>query len=179
MKRKSNARKFSGFLDSCTILKGELRFEGTVRVDGELEGTVSTPDVFIVGPSAKIRANVSAGSVQVHGEVLGDICCTNRVELCAGGRITGTIHTPSLLIEAGSTFDGESRMAVAQASKPPIADAHPETLPESHTALSIPAHLTEEETLGDEQPPTRWKGLRKQLESVTLRGFTPETPDHD
>ena len=106
MRTNPESRRFSGFLDNGTSFTGDLRFEGTLRVDGNVIGSISSPDVLVVGETAIIRADVRAGAVQVHGTIIGDVSCAQRLELCAGGRITGDVETPELVIEKGARFDG-------------------------------------------------------------------------
>jgi cytoskeletal protein CcmA (bactofilin family) len=185
-------RRFSGFLDAGTSFRGDLNFEGTLRVDGEVVGSVSTPDVLIVGPSATIRANINAGAVQVHGRVVGDVACTHRLELCAEGRIEGDIRTPHLVVEEGARFDGGSRMT--EPGRSDTSDLGELTLPVEVVAASecvapdanpvTPIHApdTEPEDEPDEEQTrsTGWRGFLRQLEAIGLRALPPTcspTPD--
>jgi cytoskeletal protein CcmA (bactofilin family) len=164
----SKSRTFSGFLDEGTSFDGDLHFEGTLRVDGSLSGSVATPDVLIVGSSALVRADVKAGSLQIHGRVLGDVSCTGRIEICPGGHLQGNVRTPSLIIEEGGTFEGQSHTMEARSGTEAPAPA----LSRPSGGSSVP-----EEGPGDEphaivrENRTRWRILGKQLES--LRKATP------
>src|SRR5919205_4259070 len=48
--------------------EGKLSFEGTVRIDGKFTGTIVTGDVLVVGEGAKISAEITCGTIIVHGE---------------------------------------------------------------------------------------------------------------
>jgi cytoskeletal protein CcmA (bactofilin family) len=94
--------------------EGKLTFEGTVRIDGKFTGTIVTNDVLVVGEGAKIQAEVSCGTIIVHGEVQGDVRAKTAVELHHPARVKGNIETPSLMIEKGVTFEGQCKMDAAE-----------------------------------------------------------------
>jgi|SRR5262245_4758771 len=101
----------AGFLDQGTSLTGELEFTGTLRIDGNFHGSISTNDCLIIGEHATVHADVKAGEVEVHGQVFGSIVCTQRLEISPTGRVRGDVETPVLVIEPGATMDGKARMA--------------------------------------------------------------------
>jgi cytoskeletal protein CcmA (bactofilin family) len=93
--------------------EGKLTFEGTVRIDGKFTGNIVTNDVLVVGEGAKIQAEISCGTIIIHGEVHGDIKAKSAVELHQPARMKGNIETPSLMIEKGVAFEGQCKMDVA------------------------------------------------------------------
>jgi cytoskeletal protein CcmA (bactofilin family) len=107
--RKFRSDEFKGFLDEGTALTGELSFSGTLRADGNVHGSIKTSDILIVGERASIHADITAGEVQIHGSVSGDIEGSRRVNIFATGRVRGDIRTPQLVVEEGGRFDGRSR----------------------------------------------------------------------
>ena len=92
--------------------EGKLTFEGTVRIDGKFTGNIVTNDVLVVGEGAKIQAEISCGTIIVHGEINGDIKAKNAVELHHPARMKGNIETTSLMIEKGVAFEGQCKMDV-------------------------------------------------------------------
>jgi len=99
------------FLGEGTEFKGVLSFEGTVRIDGGLEGEILGEDLLIVGEPAVVKAEIDVGTAVVSGHVTGNIRARHRVELLAPSSVTGTIRTPSLVVAAGATFNGSCEMA--------------------------------------------------------------------
>src|SRR5918911_301259 len=89
---------------------GKLTFEGTVRIDGKFTGTIVTGDVLVVGEGAKVSAEITCGTIIVHGEVQGNIRAKTAVELHHPARMRGNIESPSLMIEKGVLFEGQSKM---------------------------------------------------------------------
>ena len=90
--------------------EGKLTFEGTVRIDGKFTGTIVTNDVLVVGEGAKVSAEISCGTIIVHGEINGNVKAKNAVELHHPARMKGNLETPSLMIEKGVMFEGQTKM---------------------------------------------------------------------
>jgi cytoskeletal protein CcmA (bactofilin family) len=89
---------------------GKLTFEGTVRIDGKFTGSIVTNDVLVVGEGAKISAEISCGTLIVHGEVQGNIRAKVLVEFHQPARIRGNVETPALMVEKGVIFEGQCKM---------------------------------------------------------------------
>jgi cytoskeletal protein CcmA (bactofilin family) len=99
--------------------EGKLTFEGTVRIDGKFTGTIITNDVLVVGEGAKVSAEISCGTVIVHGEINGNVKAKSAVELHHPARMRGNIETPSLMIEKGVLFEGQAKMeGIEKGAKP-------------------------------------------------------------
>lgn len=90
---------------------GKLTFKGTVRIDAKFTGSIVTNDVLVVGEHARIAAEITCGTIVVHGEVNGNIKAKSGVELHRSARVHGNIVTPSLVIEKGAILQGEVKMA--------------------------------------------------------------------
>jgi cytoskeletal protein CcmA (bactofilin family) len=99
------------FLGEGTEFKGVLSFEGTVRIDGALEGEILGEDLLIVGEPAVVKAEIDVGTAVVSGTVHGNIRARQRVELLAPSIVTGTICTPALVVAAGASFNGTCEMS--------------------------------------------------------------------
>ena len=100
-----------GFLDKGTNMTGELEFVGTLRIDGNFQGSISTADNLIVGEHAVVHADIKVGEIEIHGQFFGNIEAKNRVEIFPSGRVRGDIHTPVLCVSPGAMLDGGIRMA--------------------------------------------------------------------
>jgi cytoskeletal protein CcmA (bactofilin family) len=94
-----------------TLVKGEISGTETVVVEGSVEGTVRLTGELRVAAGGSVKATVSAQSILVAGEVVGDCHATQRVEIEASGRLTGNIRSPRVVIVEGATFRGNSDMS--------------------------------------------------------------------
>ncbi len=103
-----------GYLGEGIGLKGELSFNGAVRVDGHLEGEIVRGEVLIIGERGQVNAEVEVGILQVRGQVHGNITARQRVDLLGQSRVTGTIRAPCLVIGKGAVFNGKYKLAGTQ-----------------------------------------------------------------
>ena len=102
--------ELNALLGRGSEFEGKLTFEGTVRIDGKFTGSIVTGDVLVVGEGAKVSAEISCGTIIVHGEVNGNIRAKNAIELHHPARVRGNIETPSVMIEKGVLFEGQAKM---------------------------------------------------------------------
>ena len=81
--------------------------QGTLQVDGEVEGDVRGTEV-IIGEKGRVTGTVAAERVIVRGTISG-VIRGMTVTLQASSRVEGDIHHMSLAIEQGAEFDGRCR----------------------------------------------------------------------
>jgi cytoskeletal protein CcmA (bactofilin family) len=98
--------------------EGKLTFEGTVRIDGKFTGQIVTNDVLVVGEGAKVSAEISCGTIIVHGEINGNIKAKVIVELHHPAKLRGNVETPALMIERGVIFEGSTKMEGVERATP-------------------------------------------------------------
>ena len=97
------------YLDRGSRVSGKLHFEGTARIDGDLDGEIDGKDITI-GESAVATAQIRADSIVVSGKVKGDITATQRIELRATARVIGNVAAPKLIVHEGAVFEGHCAM---------------------------------------------------------------------
>ena len=107
----------NAYLGKGSRVAGKLNFEGTVRVDGQVEGEIAAQDTLIVGESALVSAQISGSTIIIKGKVTGDITARKRVEIKAPGKLFGNVTTPSLIIQEGVIFEGHCSMGGGEAAK--------------------------------------------------------------
>jgi cytoskeletal protein CcmA (bactofilin family) len=107
----------SAFLGKGSRVTGKLAFEGTVRIEGRVEGEITAQDTLTIGETADVNAQIHGTAIIVHGKVQGDITARKRLEIRAPGKVYGNISTPSLVIHEGVVFEGQCTMSGADAGK--------------------------------------------------------------
>jgi cytoskeletal protein CcmA (bactofilin family) len=100
----------TGIIEPGCEFEGKLSFLGAVRISGTFRGEIYTPDTLIIGEGARVQAKIQAGTVIISGEVSGQIRAQYRVEIQKPAIFKGDIHTPSLRVEEGVIFEGNSKM---------------------------------------------------------------------
>jgi cytoskeletal protein CcmA (bactofilin family) len=106
-----------------TSFDGVLSFEGTLRVDGQLAGSVLAREgALVVGPQGSVRARVEVAELVLAGALIGDVVAHRRVELLPGADLEGNVFSPRLAIADGSRIAGRcvsGAEALAAAPKSP------------------------------------------------------------
>ena len=99
------------FVGEEVTFKGTIRYHGTVRIDGHLEGEIYTDGNLIIGQKAVITAKIEAGTVTCQGRITGEVLAENRVKLLSPAVFDGTITTPLLSMDEGVMFNGSCNMS--------------------------------------------------------------------
>jgi cytoskeletal protein CcmA (bactofilin family) len=86
--------------------KGVLSFDGTVRIDGRVEGEIYISGTLIVGEHAVIEGVVSVGVLMNSGKINGTVTAIEKIQILKPGVLVGDIRTPVIAIEEGSRFHG-------------------------------------------------------------------------
>ncbi|MBI3991979.1 MAG: polymer-forming cytoskeletal protein [Candidatus Lambdaproteobacteria bacterium] len=101
-------------LGTDSRFQGVVRFSGTLRVDGEIKGDITSPagsgSVLIVNAQAVVEGDIVSDSVLISGRVVGNIQARDRVEIFRTGYLRGDMHTGDIMIEGGAEFQGQCHM---------------------------------------------------------------------
>lgn len=96
---------------SGMVVEGDCRCDGSLRVDGRVQGTIRAGKSVVVGEDGEVEGDVISEDAVVVGRVVGTIRAGSRAELKEGCRVEGDIHSPSVRLEEGGRVDGELRMS--------------------------------------------------------------------
>ncbi|MEW6542699.1 MAG: polymer-forming cytoskeletal protein [Nitrospirota bacterium] len=100
------------FLGKGVDFKGVVNFDGTVRIDGRLEGEVHTKGTLIIGEHAVIKGVVTAGTLICGGKIQANITAIEKVQLLKTAILIGDVRSPSFSMEEGAHFQGMCDMGV-------------------------------------------------------------------
>jgi len=107
--------RLSGFVGHGTSLTGDTNFQMMLRVDGHLQGTITSESgTLLVGTTGQVDANVAVASANVNGTVNGDILATEKLHLGRTAKVVGNIQTPKIVIEEGAVIEGGISMLKAR-----------------------------------------------------------------
>jgi len=92
-------------IGKSVLIKGELSGSEDLYLDGEVEGRIELREhSLVIGPNGRIRANIAAREVVLHGRVEGNIQAAERVELKKSSTLMGDLSTQRIVIEDGAFF---------------------------------------------------------------------------
>ena len=98
-------------LGTRSIVVGKLSFHGPARIDGQVEGDITSTETLILGETAVITTpRIEAASVIIAGKVSGDIMATEQIVIARSARVLGNLYSPAVTIEDGAWFDGHCKV---------------------------------------------------------------------
>jgi cytoskeletal protein CcmA (bactofilin family) len=97
-------------LSSDVEIKGSLKFQNELIIDGKIEGEIISAGILTVGENAEVRGEIKTKSVTVLGKVHGNITVDERCELKTRAQLIGDLKAARLTIEEGATFVGKSEV---------------------------------------------------------------------
>lgn len=94
------------------VLKGEIHVEGTVRIDGRLDGEIQTKGQVIIGEDGLVHGTITCGALVSSGRIKAKVTANERVQLLKTATLIGEILTPVLTMEEGAKLQGTTDMGV-------------------------------------------------------------------
>ncbi|MBO4629880.1 MAG: polymer-forming cytoskeletal protein [Treponema sp.] len=89
-----------------SAISGNLRINGFVRLDGDIDGNLETDGNIIIGDSARIKGDVKAKAVIVGGIVVGNILAQESAKLLSNSAVLGDVISRKVQVEDKATFHG-------------------------------------------------------------------------
>jgi cytoskeletal protein CcmA (bactofilin family) len=104
-----------------TLLAGKVVFDQTTRMAGHIQGEVeSRPGTaLIITQEGLVEGNINADEVLIQGFVEGEIQASTRIVIAAGGRVQGSLRSPSVQMDFGAWFEGECHSGRPSSEAPP------------------------------------------------------------
>ncbi|MCA9706473.1 MAG: polymer-forming cytoskeletal protein [Myxococcales bacterium] len=93
-------------------VRGTLTGEEDLVVEGRVEGSVSLAGHLVVAVGGVLEADLDVQSVEVHGEVRGDIVASESITIDKGAFVAGNVRAPRVIIHDGAQFQGAVEMEV-------------------------------------------------------------------
>src|SRR5213593_4949712 len=97
-------------LSSDVEIKGSIKFQKELLIDGKVEGDINSDGTLTVGENAEIRGEIKTKSITVYGKVHGNITVAERCELKSKCVLQGDLKAARLTIEEGTTFIDRSEV---------------------------------------------------------------------
>jgi cytoskeletal protein CcmA (bactofilin family) len=112
-------------------ITGDLTTDGTVRVEGTIEGTLRAGKGVVIGKDGEVIGDVVTQDAVIGGRVRGTVTAESRLELQASAQIEGQISARAqhLVLEEGCRFNGQVHM---------LGEEPPRALPATTDAAESP-----------------------------------------
>ncbi len=109
-RRGASHQNIESIISNGVEIKGELNSKGSIRIDGNLEGTMNVKGDLILGEKGFLKGEINAENMIVAGKIEGNVIANSRLEITSAGSITGDVTCNILIVEEEGILDGKSKM---------------------------------------------------------------------
>jgi cytoskeletal protein CcmA (bactofilin family) len=99
-------------------LVGDIDTDGTVRIEGSVEGNVRAGKAVVIGKDGSVEGSVSTQDAVISGRLVGTLIAESRLELQATSRIDGDVYARRLHLEEGAVLNGAVHMGERRPKEP-------------------------------------------------------------
>jgi cytoskeletal protein CcmA (bactofilin family) len=107
-------------------LAGRLTIKGSGQVLGTFSGRIDCDGELLIGPDARVEAEVRSLRITIAGFVKGNVVASGRLKITTSGRLEGDARVGALVVQEGGVHHGVIRV-------------HPEGVPESDDHVIVGA----------------------------------------
>ena len=93
-----------------TTITGDITSKAGFRVDGEVIGTLKTPDKVVIGKDGKVEGTLECANADIEGTFSGNLNVDGLLSLKSSAVIDGDVVTNKLSVEPGATFNASCSM---------------------------------------------------------------------
>jgi len=97
-------------ISSGTTLKGDVKSQGDLRIDGTIIGNVSSSAKIIIGASGVVEGDIIGNQADIVGKVTGNVRAKELLQLRGESVVTGNLYAGKLQVEPSATFNGQCHM---------------------------------------------------------------------
>ncbi len=116
--RAMNSADVSTLLSKDAEIKGSMKTQGSVRVDGTVIGDVVSAQTVTIGTTGTVEGNISAEDIIVAGRVKGSLMARGKILLESSAQFEGDLSATKLAVAEGAVFRGLSNMSSVKSSLP-------------------------------------------------------------
>ncbi|MCC6552424.1 MAG: polymer-forming cytoskeletal protein [Polyangiaceae bacterium] len=93
-------------LGSGTRIRGRVHGDGSLRVEGAIEGEVRVGGDLEIDEGGSIAGDVEAGALVISGQLTGDAAARGPITIRATARVSGNMGGSEIVLEEGAAFTG-------------------------------------------------------------------------
>lgn len=121
--RKNNMEGKNGSLNtigSGTTVHGDISSKGDLRIDGDIEGNLTSEARVVIGSKSRVIGNINAANAIIEGKINGNVIVAEVLSLKSTALIEGDIQMKKLIVENGAVFNGKSQMNGGGSANTPL-----------------------------------------------------------
>lgn len=116
----SPQKRIDSLIGAGTVVHGNVEFRGGLRIDGQVEGDLTTvggeSGTLVVSEEARVDGQVTVSHVVINGMVNGPVRADDYLELQSKARVVGDLQYRTLEMHLGAVVKGRLTHAEPQAA---------------------------------------------------------------
>ena len=97
-------------IEKSTKIVGNIFSKADFRIDGEVEGNITTSGKVVVGANGKISGKLNCSNADISGNISGNIEVNETLSLMSDSYVQGEMITGKLSVEEGAQVDATISM---------------------------------------------------------------------
>ena len=89
-----------------SAISGNMKVNGFIRVDGDIDGSLETDGNVIVGENARIRGDLTAKSVIFGGIIKGNIKANESIKILSDAAVIGDVISHKVQVDGSAIIHG-------------------------------------------------------------------------
>ena len=98
-----------------TKITGDCETDGTLRIEGTVEGKVHAGKAVVVGKDGVVKGDITTQDAVIGGHITGTVVAESRLELQATCVIDGEIRARRIKLDEGGKVNGSVQMGESAA----------------------------------------------------------------
>ena len=97
-------------IEKSTKIIGNIFSKADFRIDGEVEGNITTSGKVVVGANGKISGKLNCSNADISGNISGNVEVSETLSLMSDSYVQGEIVTGKLSVEEGAQVEATISM---------------------------------------------------------------------
>ncbi|MDG5799421.1 polymer-forming cytoskeletal protein [Marinilabiliaceae bacterium ANBcel2] len=110
MKNNEPESRLPNMIGPGTKIVGDIETNGDIRIDGNIEGNISSKGKVVIGNNGFVKGEVACTNAEVSGTLNGKLAVTELLSFKSSSKVSGDIKSGKLSIEPGAIFSGTCSM---------------------------------------------------------------------
>ena len=89
-----------------SAISGNMKINGFIRIDGDIDGSLETDGNVIVGENARIRGDLTAKSVIIGGIIKGNVTADESIKVLVDAVVIGDVISRKVQVDGSAIIHG-------------------------------------------------------------------------
>lgn len=107
---------FDIIIGENATINGDMKSEGSIRIDGQINGNVSSKGNVIVSDSANINGDIDCLNTEIYGSCKGNVSVKGKINLHENAVLIGDVMAKAFSTKEGAHFSGQCHVNESESS---------------------------------------------------------------